>query len=43
MSALMTTPGYLLFATSFAGQVWAQAVNRHFEPGVRIQKIAVTR
>ena len=38
MSALMTTLGYLLFAASFAGQVWAQAVNRHFEPGVRIQK-----
>jgi len=29
--------GYLLFALSFAGQTWPQAVNRHFEPGVRIQ------
>jgi protein-S-isoprenylcysteine O-methyltransferase Ste14 len=29
--------GYVLFALSFAGQVWPQAVNRHFEPGVRIQ------
>jgi len=31
-------PGYLLFALSFAGQVWAQAENRYFEPGVRIQE-----
>jgi protein-S-isoprenylcysteine O-methyltransferase Ste14 len=30
--------GYLLFVLSFAGQVWPQAVNRHFEPGVRIQQ-----
>lgn len=30
--------GYLLFALSFAGQIWALAVNRHFEPGVRIQQ-----
>ena len=30
--------GYLLFALSYAGQVWPQAVNRHFEPGVRIQE-----
>lgn len=30
--------GYLLFAISYAGEAWAQAVNRHFEPGVRIQK-----
>ena len=29
--------GYALFFLSFAGQVWPQAVNRHFEPGVRIQ------
>lgn len=29
--------GYLLFALSFAGQVWPQATNKHFEPGVRIQ------
>lgn len=27
-----------LFALSFAGQTWPQAINRHFEPGVRIQK-----
>jgi protein-S-isoprenylcysteine O-methyltransferase Ste14 len=30
--------GYLLFIISFIGQVWPQAVNRHFEPGVRIQE-----
>lgn len=30
--------GYLLFALSFVGQAWPQAVNRHFEPGVRIQQ-----
>lgn len=30
--------GYALFVLSFAGQAWPQAVNRHFEPGVRIQK-----
>jgi protein-S-isoprenylcysteine O-methyltransferase Ste14 len=29
--------GYILFVLSFVGQVWPQATNRHFEPGVRIQ------
>jgi protein-S-isoprenylcysteine O-methyltransferase Ste14 len=29
--------GYALFILGFAGQTWPQAVNRHFEPGVRIQ------
>lgn len=29
--------GYGLFAIAFALQIWAQAVNRHFEPGIRIQ------
>src|SRR6185312_15128831 len=29
---------YVLFVLSFAGQTWPQAVNRHFEPGVRIQE-----
>lgn len=29
--------GYVVFIISFMGQVWPQAVNRHFEPGVRIQ------
>lgn len=37
----MTTPvvafGYFLWLLGFAGTAWAQAVNRHFEPGVRIQ------
>ncbi|MGL4287149.1 MAG: methyltransferase family protein [Phreatobacter sp.] len=37
----MTTPvvlfGYALWLAGFAGATWAQAVNRHFEPGVRIQ------
>ena len=28
---------YLLLVAGFAGMVWAQAVNRFFEPGVRIQ------
>jgi len=30
--------GYVVFVLSFAGQTWPQAVNRHFEPGVRIQQ-----
>ena len=29
--------GYLLLVIGFAGVAWAQAVNRHFEPSVRIQ------
>lgn len=29
--------GYILFVLGFAGQIWSQAVNRHFEPGIRIQ------
>ena len=30
--------GYVLFIISYAGEAWPQAVNRHFEPGVRIQE-----
>lgn len=30
--------GYAIFIASFVGQTWPQAVNRHFEPGVRIQQ-----
>lgn len=30
--------GYALFLIAYAGQVWPQSVNRHFEPGVRIQQ-----
>jgi protein-S-isoprenylcysteine O-methyltransferase Ste14 len=30
--------GYVVFVLSFAGQIWPLAVNRHFEPGVRIQE-----
>jgi protein-S-isoprenylcysteine O-methyltransferase Ste14 len=30
--------GYVLFIAGFAVQTWAQAVNRYFEPGIRIQK-----
>jgi protein-S-isoprenylcysteine O-methyltransferase Ste14 len=37
MPAWVVWLGYLLFVLSYAGQVWPQAVNRHFEPGVRIQ------
>jgi protein-S-isoprenylcysteine O-methyltransferase Ste14 len=29
--------GYVLFVAGYAGTGWAQAVNRHFEPSVRIQ------
>lgn len=29
--------GYVLFAFGFAASMWPPAVNRHFEPGVRIQ------
>lgn len=32
------TLGYALFLSGFAVQTWAQAVNRYFEPGVRIQE-----
>ena len=28
--------GYAVFLAGYAGQVWAQGVNRHFEPGVRL-------
>jgi protein-S-isoprenylcysteine O-methyltransferase Ste14 len=30
--------GYLLFLLAYGGSIWPVAVNRHFEPGVRIQK-----
>jgi protein-S-isoprenylcysteine O-methyltransferase Ste14 len=30
--------GYFLFIAGFAVQTWAQAVNRYFEPGIRIQE-----
>lgn len=30
--------GYVLFVIGYAGEAWPQAVNRHFEPGVRIQQ-----
>jgi protein-S-isoprenylcysteine O-methyltransferase Ste14 len=30
--------GYVLFIAGFAVQTWAQAVNRYFEPGIRIQE-----
>lgn len=30
--------GYVLFVPSFVVQAWSQAANRHFEPGVRVQK-----
>ena len=29
--------GYVLFALSFAGAAWPVAVNRYFEPGIRVQ------
>lgn len=29
--------GYVLFVPGFVGQAWSQSVNRHFEPGVRVQ------
>jgi protein-S-isoprenylcysteine O-methyltransferase Ste14 len=29
--------GYVLLVIAYAGEAWPQAVNRHFEPGVRIQ------
>lgn len=29
--------GYILLVIGFIGSAWAQAVNRHFEPSVRIQ------
>jgi protein-S-isoprenylcysteine O-methyltransferase Ste14 len=32
------TCGYVLFLIGYAGSIWPVAVNRHFEPGVRIQK-----
>ena len=30
--------GYVLFLLGYAGSIWPVAVNRHFEPGVRIQQ-----
>lgn len=30
--------GFVLFVLGYAGSIWPVAVNRHFEPGVRIQK-----
>jgi protein-S-isoprenylcysteine O-methyltransferase Ste14 len=30
--------GYVLFLLGYAGSIWPVAVNRHFEPGVRIQE-----
>ncbi|HWA19005.1 MAG TPA: isoprenylcysteine carboxylmethyltransferase family protein [Devosia sp.] len=30
--------GYVLFAIAYFGEAWPQAVNRHFEPGIRIQE-----
>ena len=30
--------GYVLLVAGYAGTGWAQAVNRHFEPSVRIQR-----
>lgn len=30
--------GYVLFIMGYAGSIWPVAVNRHFEPGVRIQE-----
>lgn len=30
--------GYIAFFIGYAGQVWAQGTNRHFEPGVRLQQ-----
>src|SRR3569833_1147250 len=30
--------GFALFILGYAGSIWPVAVNRHFEPGVRIQK-----
>jgi len=38
MSGGLIALGYVLFVVSFAGQLWPQSVNRHFEPSVRIQK-----
>jgi len=29
--------GYVLFVIAYAGETWPQMVNRHFEPGIRIQ------
>ncbi len=30
--------GFVLFIVGYAGSIWPVAVNRHFEPGVRIQE-----
>ena len=37
VSAWLVALGYVLVITGFAGVAWAEAVNRHFEPSVRIQ------
>jgi len=36
-AGIWVVAGYVLLVIGFAGSGWAQAVNRHFEPSVRIQ------
>ncbi len=38
MPAWLVAVGYALFLLGYAGSIWPVAVNRHFEPGVRIQE-----
>ena len=38
MPSWLVGVGYVLFLLGYAGSIWPVAVNRHFEPGVRIQE-----
>src|SRR5689334_5767499 len=38
MPGLVVLLGYVLFILGYAGSIWPVAVNRHFEPGVRLQQ-----
>lgn len=38
MPGWLVGAGYVLFLLGYAGSIWPVAVNRHFEPGVRIQE-----
>lgn len=38
MPVWLVATGFVLFLLGYAGSIWPVAVNRHFEPGVRIQE-----
>ncbi len=38
MPVWLVATGFVLFLLGYAGSIWPVSVNRHFEPGVRIQE-----